>query len=526
MISKKSLKALEFDKVAQKVAEYCVLYKTKELACEMMPAENFLEAKHLQDKTSEAFELLYTGGVSGIEFYDETGDIAERASKGSTLSMGELLRIYRFLKSSRILYNSISASTINAPIIKTQVSAIYVDSYLENEIRSKIVSEDTMSDNASEKLYSLRRTIKRLNEQIREKLQSFIRAGNNKYLQENIITMRGDRYVLPVKSEYKGQVGGFVHDQSSTGSTVFIEPTAVLELNNALRSATIEEQLEIERILAELSQKVGVLYAPLKANESIIVDIDLTYAKAIYAYKTNAIKPSFNASGRTDIKRGRHPLISPKTVIPVSVSFGYGYNYLLVTGPNTGGKTVTLKMVGLFSVMATCGMYVQAEIGTEISYFKNVFCDVGDEQSIEQSLSTFSSHMKNIVEITNSVDSDCLVLIDEIGAGTDPDEGSALARAIIEHLLDKRSYGIITTHYSMLKEFAYSDSRIMNAGMEFDPQTFAPLYKINIGMPGTSNAIEISKRLGLSDELTKSAFSLLSNNKISFEKVLQPAFFG
>lgn len=523
MISQKSLKALEFDKVALKVAEYCVLNKTKALASEMLPADNFLEAKHLQDKTSEAFELLYTGGVSGIEFYDDMGDIAERASKGSTLSMGELLRVYRFLKSSRILYNSILNSTVDAPIIKTEASAIYTDSYLENEIRSKIVSEDTMSDNASDKLYSIRRTIKRLNEQIREKLQSFIRAGNNKYLQENIITMRGDRYVLPVKSEYKGQIGGFVHDQSSTGSTVFIEPTAVLELNNSLRSAVLEEHLEVERILAELSQKVGVLSAPIQANEKIVVDIDLTYAKAIYAYKTNAVKPSFNANGRTDIIRGRHPLINAKTVIPVSVTFGYGYNYLLVTGPNTGGKTVTLKMVGLFSVMTACGMYVQAEVGTEISYFKNVFCDVGDEQSIEQSLSTFSSHMKNIIEITNSVDSDCLVLIDEIGAGTDPDEGSALARAIIEHLLDKRSYGIITTHYSALKEFAYSDSRIKNAGMEFDPETFAPLYKINIGMPGTSNAIEISRRLGLSNELTSNAFSLLSNNKISFEKVLKEA---
>ncbi len=523
MILNKSLKALEFDKVAEKVAQYCVLYKTKEQALSMHPAENYLEAKHLQDKTSEAFDLLYVGGVSGIEFYDDIGDIAERASKGSTLSMGELLRIYRFLKSCRILYNSICSSTVEAPIIKAQASAIYTDTYLENDIRSKIVSEDTMSDNASEKLYSIRRNIKRLNEQIREKLQSFIRAGNNKYLQENIITMRGDRYVLPVKSEYKGQIGGFVHDQSSTGSTVFIEPTAVLELNNALRSASLEEQLEIERILSELSQKVGVLASPLKANEGIIVDVDLTYAKAIYAYKTNSVKPSFNASGRTDIKRGRHPLINPKSVIPVSVNFGYGYNFLLVTGPNTGGKTVTLKMVGLFSVMASCGMYVQAEQGTEISYFKNIFCDVGDEQSIEQSLSTFSSHMRNIIEITNNVDSECLVLIDEIGAGTDPDEGSALARAVIEHLLDKRSYGIVTTHYSALKEFAYADSRIMNAGMEFDPETFAPLYKINIGMPGTSNAIEISKRLGLSKDLTDSAFSFLSNNKISFEKVLKEA---
>lgn len=523
MFLEKTLKSLDFDKVAFKLSEYCVLYKTKDMAMNLTPAENFLEAKHLQDKTSEAFSLLYDGGVSGIEFYDEIEDIPDRASKGSTLSMGELLKVFRFLKSSRILSNSVLSSNIEAPILKNQASAIYTDAYLENDIRSKIISEEVMSDNASEKLYSIRKTIKRLNEQIREKLASFIRAGNNKFLQENIITMRGDRYVLPVKSEYRSQVSGFIHDQSSTGSTVFIEPTAVLELNNALKSATLEEQLEVERILADLSQKVGVLASPIKLNEGIIVDFDLTYAKAIYAYKTNSIRPSFNANGRMDIKRGRHPLISPKAVIPVSVNFGYGYNYLLITGPNTGGKTVTLKMVGLFAVMSACGMFIQADLGSEISYFKNVFCDVGDEQSIEQSLSTFSSHMKNIVEITNSVDSDCLVLIDEIGAGTDPDEGSALARAVIEKLLEKRSYGIITTHYSALKEFAYADSRIKNAGMEFDPETFAPLYKINIGIPGTSNAIEISKRLGLSDEIVENAFSLLSNNKISFEKVLKEA---
>ncbi|MBQ4099532.1 MAG: endonuclease MutS2 [Clostridia bacterium] len=523
MITDKSLKALEFDKVALKLSEYCVLRKTKELAINLKPEENFLDAKHLQDKTSEAFELLYTGGVSGIEFFDDVEDAPERAEKGSTLSMGELLRISRFLKSSRILSSSILSSTIDAPILKAQASAIFIDAYLENEIRAKIISEDTMSDNASDKLYSLRKLIKRLNEQIKEKLSSFIRAGNNKYLQENIITMRGDRYVLPVKSEYRGQISGFIHDQSSTGATVFIEPTAVLELNNSLKTATLEEQLEVERILADLSQKVGVISKQLKANEQIAVDIDLTYGKATYAYKTNAIKPNFNSNGRMNIVRGRHPLIHPKTVVPVSVKFGYDYNYLLVTGPNTGGKTVTLKMVGLFSVMATCGMFVQAEMGSEISYFKKIFCDVGDEQSIEQSLSTFSSHMKNIIDVTNNVDGDSLVLIDEIGAGTDPDEGSALARAIIEKLLDRGSYGIITTHYSALKEFAYSDLRIKNAGMEFDSQTFAPLYKINIGMPGSSNAIEISKRLGLGDEIAEKAYSFLSGNKISFEKVLKEA---
>ena len=286
MIHEKTLNAIEFDKVKKKVAEFCVLYKSKETTMALCPPEEFSEAKYEQDRTTEAYKLLYEGGVANVEFYDEIEDAPERASKGSTLSMGELLRISRFLKSCRILNTSITASTVDAPILKMQASAIYTDSYLENDIRSKIVSEDTMSDSASEKLYSIRRNIKRLNEQIREKLASFIRAGNNKYLQENIITMRGDRYVLPVKSEYRSQVSGFIHDQSSTGSTVFIEPTAVLELNNSLRQASIEEQLEIERILSDLSQKVGVLKEQLISNEKIIVEIDLTYAKAIYAYKT------------------------------------------------------------------------------------------------------------------------------------------------------------------------------------------------------------------------------------------------
>ena len=523
MIHEKTLNAIEFDKVKKKVAEFCVLYKSKETTMALCPPEEFSEAKYEQDRTTEAYKLLYDGGVSYVEFYDEIEDIPERARKGSTLSMGELLRVARFLKSSRILYSSVLNSTIDAPIIKGEVSGIFFDAYLENEIREKILSEDTMSDNASERLSALRKNIKRLNEQIREKLQSFIRAGNNKYLQENIITMRGDRYVLPVKSEFRGQIGGFIHDQSSTGSTVFIEPTAVLELNNALKTATIEEQIEIDRILSELSQKVGCITTQLYQNEGIIVGVDCVYARATYAYKTNSICPKLNSNGKMNVIRGRHPLINPKEVVPVSVNFGVGYNYLLITGPNTGGKTVTLKMLGLFSVMASCGMYVQAEMGTEISFFKKIFCDVGDEQSIEQSLSTFSSHLKTIIEITQNVDNESLVLIDEIGAGTDPDEGSALARAIIEHLLDKGSYGVVTTHYSALKEYAYSDSRIMNAGMEFDSKTFAPLYKINIGMPGSSNAIEISKRLGLDVNLANKAFSLLGDNKVSFEKVLKEA---
>ena len=380
-----------------------------------------------------------------------------------------------------------------------------------------------MSDNASEKIAFLRKKVKSLNEQIREKLLSYIRNGNNKYLQENIITVRGDRYVLPVKSECRGQVSGFIHDQSSTGSTVFIEPTAVFELNNALKTAVFEEQAEVERILADLSQKVGVIAPRLIVNDEIIKNFDVYYAKAIYAYKNKCVEPQLNADGIIDIKEGRHPLIDAKKVVPVSVSLGEKYNYLLVTGPNTGGKTVTLKLTGLFTLMAASGMFIPAAVGSKLSVFENVFCDVGDEQSIEQSLSTFSSHMKNLIKITENIDENSLVLIDEIGAGTDPDEGSALARAVIEKLVAANSKGIITTHYSALKEYAYTEKKLENASMEFNAETFAPLYRLNIGLPGTSNAIEISKMLGLDESITSRAFDLLGTEKVGFENVLKEA---
>ncbi len=523
MITQRVCKALEFDKVLKLASEYCVLYETKTKMLNYIPNGDFSDAQLLLDKTSEAYDLLYNHGASSIEFYDDTGDIPDRVKKGVTLSMGELLCVARLLKSGRILYTSVMDSKAEAPYIKQEVSGVYVDLYLENEIREKILSEDTMSDNASEKLAALRKNIKRLNEQIREKLLSFIRNGNNKYLQENIITMRGDRYVLPVKSEYRNQIGGFIHDQSSTGSTVFIEPAAVLELNNALKTANLEEQLEVERILSELSQKVGVIADKLSMNIEIITDVDGYYARAIYAYKTRSVRPEFNRNGRMNIINGRHPLIDKDKVVPVSLSFGDKYNYLLITGPNTGGKTVTLKLTGLFSLMTMSGFFVTASEGTEVSCFGNIFCDVGDEQSIEQNLSTFSSHIRNIIEITENVDSFSLCLIDEIGAGTDPEEGSAIARAVIENLLDKGSFGIITTHYSALKEYAYSDGRILNASMEFDPKTFAPLYKINLGIPGSSNAIEISSMLGLDKNIIDRAFSLLKGEKVSFENVLREA---
>ena len=445
-MDEKVLRTLEFDKVKNKIAEYCVLYSSKDEMNALVPFTEYKSAKNELNKTKEAFELLYTDGVSGVEFYDDLGDSLNRAAKGATLSMGELLKAARLLKSSSVLYSSVTGAKSQSEILKSEVSGVYVDGYLENEIRSKILSDDTMSDNASEKLAFLRKKVKSLNEQIREKLLSYIRNGNNKYLQENIITVRGDRYVLPVKSECRGQVSGFIHDQSSTGSTVFIEPTAVFELNNALKTAVFEEQAEVERILADLSQKVGVIAPRLIVNDEIIKNFDVYYAKAIYAYKNKCVEPQLNADGIIDIKEGRHPLIDAKKVVPVSVSLGEKYNYLLVTGPNTGGKTVTLKLTGLFTLMAASGMFIPAAVGSKLSVFENVFCDVGDEQSIEQSLSTFSSHMKNLIKITENIDENSLVLIDEIGAGTDPDEGSALARAVIEKLVAANSKGIITTH--------------------------------------------------------------------------------
>ena len=522
-MDEKVLRTLEFDKVKNKMAEYCVLYSSKDEMNALVPFTEYKSAKNELNKTKEAFELLYTDGVSGVEFYDDLGDSLNRAAKGATLSMGELLKAARLLKSSSVLYSSVTGAKSQSEILKSEVSGVYVDGYLENEIRSKILSDDTMSDNASEKLAFLRKKVKSLNEQIREKLLSYIRNGNNKYLQENIITVRGDRYVLPVKSECRGQVSGFIHDQSSTGSTVFIEPTAVFELNNALKTAVFEEQAEVERILADLSQKVGVIAPRLIVNDEIIKNFDVYYAKAIYAYKNKCVDPQLNADGIIDIKEGRHPLIDAKKVVPVSVSLGEKYNYLLVTGPNTGGKTVTLKLTGLFTLMAASGMFIPAAVGSKLSVFENVFCDVGDEQSIEQSLSTFSSHMKNLIKITENIDENSLVLIDEIGAGTDPDEGSALARAVIEKLVAANSKGIITTHYSALKEYAYTENKLENASMEFNAETFAPLYRLNIGLPGTSNAIEISKMLGLDESITSRAFDLLGTEKVGFENVLKEA---
>ncbi|HCY52343.1 MAG TPA: endonuclease MutS2 [Clostridiales bacterium] len=523
MISEKTLKSLEFDKILKIVSGYAVLDSSKAAIENLKPTSDKREVTYLLKSTEEAFKLLYKYSLERVPYCVSVINAVSRAEKGATLNMRELLDIAALLSASRTVKASIeSVSDESVENIKTLASGLFEYRILEKEITSKIVSEDTMADSASERLASIRKRIRDLNVKIRDKLNSYIR-GSNKFMQDNVVTMRMNRYVIPVKAEYKGMVKGFVHDQSATGSTVFIEPEQVIEYNNDLKTAYIEESEEVYRILRELSGKVAGISNAIKYNEEILSDIDVFYAKATYAFETKATRPIVNFSGIISIKKARHPLINPEKVIPVTVTLGKEYKYLLVTGPNTGGKTVTLKLTGLMCLFAMCGLYIPCEEESEVSVFENIFCDIGDEQSIEQSLSTFSSHMVNIIDFCNNLTSASLVLLDELGAGTDPEEGSALALAVIEKLLKSGSCGIVTTHYSRLKEYAMTEPLIENASMDFDIKTLRPVYKLNIGIPGNSNAIEISKRLGLPEDLAKRATELLSKDKVSLDNVLKKA---
>lgn len=523
MVSEKTLKAIEYDKILLSLSNRAVLFDSKNQILSLQPASSLQQAKLSLIKTKEAYDLLYKYNASNVYFFDNVSDELKRADMGGTLINGELLKIAQNLKGARILKSSILSLKDESMVYIPEIaSRLYTNQDFEEEIAKKIISEDEISDNASSTLASIRKNIRNLNASIRDKLNSYIR-GSNRYLQDSVVTKRQDRYVIPVKSEYKSLVKGFVHDESSSGATVFIEPEQVMELNNQLKSAMIQEMNEIRRILFELSVKVASFSEMIRYNLENIIDIDISYAKAIYSYQNKCTYPILNDKGIVNIKKGRHPLIDSNKVVPIDVCFGKEYNFLLITGPNTGGKTVTLKLTGLFSLMASIGLYVPAQDSSEIAIYSNVFCDIGDEQSIEQSLSTFSSHVYNIINILSKTDNNSLVLFDELGAGTDPEEGSALALAIIEDLLQKNCYGIITTHYSRLKEFAAVSDKIENASMEFDNKTLKPRYKLNIGIPGSSNAIEIAKTLGLSDSITKKAESYISSNQIRFENVLKKA---
>ncbi len=519
MIDSKVIKTLEFNKIREQISSFAVLSTSKEYILNEGVNCDYVNAKFLLDKTKEAYDL-YIQGVKGVVYFDEITNELSLAKKLSTLAPSSLLKVARLLKSSRITHSEIIEFSENKPILYDIACRIFFDNYLENDIFSKIVSDDEVSDRASDKLYSIRQTIKHINEKIREKLQGYMRSGANKYLQDNVVSLRNGRYVVPVKSECVGSVKGFIHDRSASGSTFFIEPQEVLDLNNELRREILAETIEVERILSELTEKVGAVSDSLQENIGYLTEIDVAFAKAEYSYKHKCIYPKLNANGVININNGRHPLISVDKVVPISITLGENYNYVLISGPNTGGKTVTLKLVGLFVLMATNGVFIPASEDSKISVFDNVFCNIGDEQSIENSLSTFSSHVKNINEIIKNANEKSLVLIDEIGAGTDPEEGSCLAQAFLESLINLGSFGVVTTHYSSLKEFAYAYDKIQNASMDFDSDSFKPLYKLNIGSPGNSNAIEISRKLGVSENVISRAKSLLSSEKVALDKIL------
>lgn len=514
---------LELNKILLKVSSYCALKGGKELILSLTPSKEIQEARERLLKSEEAKKLLFFFGAGKIEAYPDLSDSLERAEKGATLSFGELLALAKFLRSARILSDSILNAPEEIVLLRELAFKITTNRRLEEEIFEKILNEEEMSDRASEKLFSIRKEKRILNERIKAKLSDYLTGEDSKYLQEALVTMRGDRYVIPVKVEYKRSVKGFVHDRSQTGQTVFIEPEEILELNNELRSLILDEKEEIERILFELSQRVKDLTEALRRNEEILFEIDSYYARAEYAYALKCVCPELNARGIIEIKKGRHPLLDPKSAIPVSLTLGKEFRFLVLSGANTGGKTVTLKMCGLFLLMAACGLFVPAEEGTKLALFENVFCDIGDSQSIEENLSTFSSHVLNLKEILSRAEKNSFVLIDEPGAGTDPEEGQALACAILSALMEKGCSGIVTTHYAPLKEFAFQTEGAENGCMEFDGKSLKPLFSLKIGVPGSSNALHISARLGLPEQIIEKARGFLSEGARNFEKTIMAA---
>ena len=522
-MNQKAIEKTELNKILLIASEYATLTGGKRRLEQMQPTPSVLEAKKRLKITEECVALLFSYGVSKIEYFPEFTDEMGRAKKGSALSCGELLKIENLLRSTRIAYNSIhTVGDTEIKYMKETADRLYYDEALEEDIRTKILNDTEVSDYASDKLYSLRREIRLLNERIRSRLSEYLTGSEGKYLQEGIVTMRDNRYVLPVRAEYKRNIKGFIHDRSASGATFFIEPEEVLEMNNELRSLAIDEKEEVERILGELSRRTGFIADELVTDIEILEEIDAAYARAEYAYKLSCVQPEINDTGIVAIEMGRHPLIDRKKVVPVSLSLGKDYRFLLISGPNTGGKTVTLKMVGLFCMMAMCGLFVPAKRAV-LSVFDEIYCDVGDSQSIEESLSTFSSHITNIIHIVDNANAKSLVLIDELGGGTDPDEGQALAKAIVSHLLQTGCAGVVTTHYTALKEFAFSAKGIENACMEFDSDTLQPLYVIKIGLPGASNALAISRRLGLKESILDDALSNLSADAQKFENIVRSA---
>ncbi len=516
----KTLKTLEFDKILAKVSEFSTGSKTREIILKLRPRTDIDGVKRLLDETDQAVVLLLkfsTPPSCGIENQDI---LIKKTMADGVLSIKELLSVNTLLRVSKA-YHEYGEEMEQYPIINGYIENVYAYESLEREIDSSILNEETLSDSASEDLLKIRRSKSQLDANIKSTLNKFITSQQySKYLQELIITTRNGRYVVPVKAEYKTSIKGIVHDTSSTGATLFIEPASVVEMNNKIRELEIDEIRETERILRELSNKIASIGESLLENIKYLVKLDIAFSKAKYAVQINGFKPVVSNDGVLNIKKARHPLIDPDRVVPIDIYLGQDFDTLVITGPNTGGKTVSLKTVGLMTLMAQAGFLIPVAEESKIAVFENIYADIGDEQSIEQNLSTFSSHMTNIVQIVNNVSFDSLVLFDELGAGTDPIEGAALAVAILETVRKKGAKTVATTHYSEIKLYAMSNERIENASCEFDVKTLRPTYRLTIGTPGKSNAFAISRRIGLDEKIIKEAENYISNENIKFEDIL------
>lgn len=521
----KYLKTLEYDKIIHKLSTYCKTYLGKENINSISPEFNTDKVSNLLKSTNEAISLIFRKGNIPLSDIPNISISIKTLESNGILSIIPLLNIARFLKISREVKEYFFLDSIDLSMYNNTYDLfdlIYTNKNIEEKIFSVILDENTISDTASPKLASIRKQSKKFEQDIRDKLNSIIHSNTySKYIMEPIITIRENRYVIPIKEEYRGQVKGFIHDISSSGSTVFIEPISVFDLNNEITNLKVEEDIEIDKILSILSAMLYDYTNYLTKNIEILKDLDLLFAKASYSIDIDGILPQINKEKYINLISAKHPLIDKSFVVPIDISIGKDFSSLVITGPNTGGKTVSLKTTGLLLLMAYSGIFIPVKEGSSIFIFDNIFADIGDEQSIQENLSTFSSHITNIVEITNNITSNSLVLLDELGSGTDPIEGANLAISILKYFFDLGVTSISTTHYQELKNYCLVTKGFQNASCEFDIENLRPTYKLLIGIPGKSNAFAISKKLGLNNQILDMANSLMENNDISIEELMK-----
>ena len=521
-MNQKTLTKLEYHKIIAMLEEQASSFRGKQLCRRLKPMTDLERSDTAQEQTAAAFTRSVKKGRISFSDAFPVEESMKRLEIGAALGSGELLRICKVLKTTARAkaYGRHDTQDDLADCLDAYFEQLEPLTLLSNEIERCIISEEEISDDASSALKHIRRSIHSINDKIHATLNTLVNGSLRTYLQDPIITMRGDRYCIPVKAEYRGQVQGLIHDQSSTGSTLFMEPMAIVKLNNDLKELYAKEQEEIQVILARLSEDTSAYIEEIRTNYRSLTDLDFIFARGQLAYSMNGSRPILNTEGRIRIRSGRHPLLDARKVVPITVTLGEDFSLLIITGPNTGGKTVSLKTVGLLTLMGQAGLHIPAADRSEIAIFRQIYADIGDEQSIEQSLSTFSSHMTNIVSFLKDVDQNSLVLFDELGAGTDPTEGAALAIAILSHLHTKGIRTMATTHYSELKVYALTTEGVENACCEFDVESLKPTYRLLIGIPGKSNAFAISSKLGLPDYIIEDAKNRLSEHDVSFEDLL------